>query len=138
MPVSDRLSQLLRQRALVQEQLVWLDREIADASVGAASPAAIPVARTVMPVAPQAAAIPAPSHVSTQAAALLQQPLAPAVPTATNEVLPAADEILEQYRVAPDAMKTDVRKGCLIYFFGALALLALGVVVLYYALHHGE
>jgi hypothetical protein len=44
----------------------------------------------------------------------------------------AADAILEEYRVAPDTLKTDIRKGCLLYFIGALALVALGVSVLYF------
>ena len=34
----------------------------------------------------------------------------------------AADAILEEYRVAPDTLKTDIRKGCLLYFVGAFVL----------------
>src|SRR6478672_3124092 len=37
-PMSDRLSELLRQRALVQEHLAWLDRQIADASMAVLPP----------------------------------------------------------------------------------------------------
>ena len=133
--MSDRLSQLLRQRALMQEHLAWLDREIADASASSVTPlptaavpvpASTPVTRTSAPLSPL-------SNLSAQASAILQRP--PHSPIPSPEVLPEADDILEQYRVAPDAMKTDVRKGCLLYFFGALALLALGAVAFYYANH---
>ncbi len=59
-----------------------------------------------------------------------ESPAAAAAP----EVAAAADAILEEYRVAPEALKGDVKKGCFFYFFGALGLLALGVIALYYAL----
>ena len=44
----------------------------------------------------------------------------------------AADAILSEYRVAPDTLKTDIRKGCLLYFVGALALVAVGLTGLYF------
>ena len=46
--------------------------------------------------------------------------------------------MLDEYRVAPDALKSDVKKGCLLYFFGAIGLFALGVVALYFAFRHGK
>ncbi len=56
--MSDRLTELQRQRALAQEQLAWLDREIARESGDKVTPAAlvggVPPPRTVPapPVAP--------------------------------------------------------------------------------------
>ena len=46
--------------------------------------------------------------------------------------------MLEEYRVAPDTLKSDVKKGCLLYFFAALALLAVGMVALYFIFRHGK
>ena len=114
----------------MQEHLAWLDREIATAAgqdaplpskpapTGAAQPLPVTVPRVV--TAPAPVAMPAP------------------IPLATDATPAVADEIIEQYRVAPDAMKTDVRKGCFLYFFAALALFALGVAVLYFAFRHGK
>ncbi len=73
---------------------------------------------------------------ASQASALLQRSAPPA--PASDERLPAADQILAQYRVAPDALKTDVKKGCLLYFFGALALVALAVAGLYLLFQRGK
>lgn len=36
----------------------------------------------------------------------------------------------------PKALHTDVRKGCLLYFFAALGLVILGAVGFYFAYHH--
>ena len=49
--MSDRLKDLQRQRALAQEQVAWLDREIARESTGTtpAKPAAQPVAQPASP-----------------------------------------------------------------------------------------
>ena len=132
MPDSDRLQQLRRQRELVAEQLAWLDREIA-AVAGApapAPPAPPPPAPASPPVRPAVVAPPASS-------------LAPAPAPARDVSLPAdptasADVLLEEYRVAPDTLKSDVKKGCLLYFFAALALFALGVVGLYFFFRHGK
>ncbi len=150
----DRLQQLLRQRALLQEHLAWLDREIADASSGVTTPPAAPtpLARAAQqplvipsPIAPPTPTIlasstpkPAAPYLASQAAQILSGSgtLPPAeTPPAVEAV---ADEILEQYRVAPDSMKTDVKKGCFLYFFAALALVAVGVVVLYFIFERGK
>ncbi len=139
--MSDRLSDLRRQRELVAEQLAWLDREIANASEQAAP--APPAAATPAPDAPASALAapilppaptPAPKSVVKQQAA---QILAAASP-ASGENLPAAEQILDQYRVAPDSLRTDVRKGCLLYFVAAFGLLILGVIALYFAFRHGK
>ncbi|MEO5957921.1 MAG: hypothetical protein ABIZ49_12405 [Opitutaceae bacterium] len=104
----DRLAELRRQRALVQDHLAWLDREIAATSAvrpSDPSPAPLrPVASTAMPI----------------------------TANAPTENPAEAETILEQYRVPATMMKQDVRKGCLLYFAGALALLALGVAILFF------
>ena len=148
MPAPDRLQQLLRQRALLQDHLAWLDREIAEASSGATAPVPPPVARAAQqplvipsPVTPPSptllAARPAPSFVASQAAQILSAAAAgSSSPPAGIET--AADQILEQYRVAPDATKTDVKKGCLLYFFAAFVLLGLVVVGMYFFFQRGR
>lgn len=110
----DRLAQLRRQRALAQEQLDWLDREIATAEAGAG----------VKPGPATELTAGKPGSVSR-----------PAVHTPSDAATSAAeDEILAHYRAGPDALKHDVRKGCLIYFAVALLLLAAGVAILYFSL----
>lgn len=149
----DRLQQLLRQRALLQEHLAWLDREIAEAS-GAATPpvAPIPIARATQeplvvptPATPPSPTIapspPAKSFATGQAAQILAT--AATVATSRESGVPAAvdavaEQIIEQYRPGLDTTKTDVRKGCLLYFFAAFALLALGVGALYFYFERGR
>lgn len=101
-----RLDDLQRQRALVQQHLAWLDREIAAAqSTAPTGPAALP---------PDAA------------------PLAPRLSRPTPGAVPDTDAeaILDQYRSAAPTLKTEVRNGCLLYAGGALALLLLGAFAL--------
>ncbi len=134
--MSDRLQELLRQRALVQQHLAWLDGEIAEANGHDPvdpSPAPRPLRPGLRP------APPPPSYVASQAAALARHAATAPAPSATRpdenpHVAAAADAILSEYRVEPASLKTDVRKGCFLYFFGALALVALVVTGLYYAL----
>jgi hypothetical protein len=119
--MSDRLAELRRQRALVQEQLAWIDREIVsvEKQLGAVPAEGPP---TIVQLAP-----PAPKKPS---------PLSPATP-AGAAVEPLAEAIYEEYKVPPEALRRDVRQGCLVYFAGALVVLALAVVGLYFALRQG-
>jgi hypothetical protein len=132
--MSDRLQDLLRQRALIQEQLAWLDREIASASAADATttPAPAPAPQ------PARAPLPQPGYLASQAAAIAAHQAAARAPATDRgenpAVAAAADAILEKYRVQPDSLKTDVRQGCFLYFFGALAAVAVIVVGLYYVL----
>ena len=129
--MSDRLRELLRQRALVQEHLSWLDREIA-----AASPPA-PLTPSPGPALPNIAAIaelpaaPVLRESPTPAVAAFPTPAPAAAATATTA---SADAILNEYRVAPDSVQQDVRRGCFLYFAAAFVLFALGVLGLYFAL----
>lgn len=109
--MSDRLQDLQRQRALVQEQLAWLDREIAEIqknkiSVLPPEPAAIVIAPISAKIAP----------VGFGDAAAAER---------------AAEEILAQYQQESQSLQKNVKRGCILYFIGALSLLILGVFALY-------
>jgi hypothetical protein len=105
----DRLTELRRQRALLQQHTDWLDREISRASLNAT------------PESPPAVAPPTPDPSVTLRAA---EPLITADP----------DAILSQYRSDEGRLKTDVRKGCLLYCLGAFALLGLSLLIVYHLL----
>ena len=103
--MQDRLAELRRQRALVAEHLVWLDREIAETE-GKSSPAPLPAptpppALTAAAVLAKAAEIP-----PAVAAGASDQPDAPLLP-----------------EPQPTDIKNDVRRGCLLGF-GFSSLLA--------------
>ncbi|HTB80821.1 MAG TPA: hypothetical protein VK717_08035 [Opitutaceae bacterium] len=109
-PSDDRLQDLRRQRTLVQEQLAWLDREIA-AATGAAAPQ--PPAPSLVPQNPPAAAAPAPADQDVEA-------------------------ILESYRAEVSAGPADARRGCYMVFFAGLALFALVVLGWYFYTVHRQ
>jgi hypothetical protein len=98
----DRLQELRRQRALVQQQLAFLDREIASAS-GEANPA--------MP----AAQIPPPGSA------------APSQPAAGGDV----DEVIKSFEEESRSDPADAKTGCIWIFVAALVLLALSVFAFY-------
>ena len=114
--MSDRLDQLRRQRALVQEQLAWLDREIAGAEVRAGQQSA--------------SAIPA----SARAAEKVTAPASDAASLSTGTNSGDEEDLIGRYGVGPETVRNDVRKGCFIYFAAALVLFAAGVAVLYFTL----
>lgn len=132
--MSDRLAELRRQRALVQQHLAWLDAEVAALEKPAAG-------QPISQVLPTAAERPSPAPTTpfpaaggtheTLSAAPRPRPL-PA--TATSATAGSVDALLAEYRVEPTALKNDVRKGCFLYFAAALALLALVVAILYLTL----
>jgi hypothetical protein len=102
--VSDRLNELQRQRALLQEHLAWLEREIAAATGGLITP---PVAR------------PAPAT-------------PPPPPASRAHAEAAAEEILSQYKDDTVSTESSVKRGCFLYFFLAFLLVGLGVAALYF------
>jgi hypothetical protein len=127
--MSDRLQELLRQRALVRDHLSWLDGEIAaeqnvhDQPLPGSklrlqtrtAPSEAPAAQSQFQ-ASHPPASPAPSgYLAPQAATIAQHAAAARqAPTASDEnpaVAAAADAILEEYRRSPDALKTDIRTG---------------------------
>ena len=111
--MSDRLHDLHRQRALAQEQVAWLDREIA-----------AEIAQTGAPVS-SAPLSPAPSA----------ETLAAAARRATNTLesaLPAdAEKILAQYQTSTNTIRSNVKKGCFLYLALAFTFLAFGLIFLY-------
>ena len=111
----DRLAQLRRQRALAQEQLEWINREIAEAET-------------------RARENPGPTAGLSGEKLGSDSTVAASTPSAAPTTPSAAEEaIIAPYRVAPEALNRDVRKGCLLYFFAALLLLAVGVAILYFS-----
>jgi hypothetical protein len=102
--MTDRLQKLLRQRALLQEHLAWLNQEISEVEGIPSLP--ITADRTAQTVAP-----PAPSAVKT-----------------SDE----AQKILSQFQKDASVMKTDTRRGCLILFSLAMAFFALALFIGYY------
>jgi len=112
--VSDRLNELQRQRALAQEQIAWLDREIARER-----------GESVLPAAAMPAAVASATPAGTEK---------PAAAVSAAEAEIQAAEILERFKKAEPPIRDNVRRGCFLYFIGAFALLALGVVT-FYLLH---
>lgn len=100
---SDRLVELLRQRAALQQQLAQLDHQIAEAGAEA--------------MASSLGGSPSPAH----------RTVTPSHSTAT---VSDPDALIGQYASDPRTVSTDVRKGCLLYAGIALALLLLGLAVL--------
>jgi hypothetical protein len=100
--VSDRLEEFRRQRNLLREQLLRLDREIAGLEGNAPqAPFAEP---TALPPADQVGAPPADSE---------------------------AEAILAEFRQPAVSIQKRARAGCLLYFAAALAIMVLFVAVLY-------
>ena len=106
-----RLDVLRRQRALVQQNLAWLDQEIAaeQAQTSSAAPSN-PAANPDLP--------------------------GPAGPASAAIAVADAEAIIEHYRSAEPNLKADVRRGCLLYATGALVLLIVVVLGLYVLLRH--
>lgn len=127
----DRLAQLRRQRALVQEHLAWLEREIAETEkTGATEPAPASSGNQTNQDRP------APALSSSAFAAGLTRGRNDALEPAANTTDTQAEAVMEEYRVGSDDLQRDVRKGCFLYFAAALALLVAGVAGLYFALRH--
>lgn len=107
--MSERLKDLQRQRALLQEHLAWLDREIA-AEQGRPSPS------------PSGAAATLPAQITAQPSPAPR----PTVPDDRD-----ADALIAQYREKTGDVKQDVRRGCFLYFAAAFAIVGLAVLALY-------
>ena len=102
--MTDRLQKLLRQKALIQEHLAWLDREIAEHQEVPPLPASIGLPTPVIAGAP------------------------PSTTTSSDE----AEKILGQFQKNTGDLQTDTRRGCLLFFSIAMGLFALSVIVAYY------
>jgi hypothetical protein len=111
--MSERLQDLHRQRALLQEHLAWLDREISRET------GAMPAVTAVVPPAAPSTPTPAP---------------APILPTSD----PATELISRYNQESPGDMAKNAKRGCMISFvfaMVALALLALGTFAIYVKTH---
>jgi hypothetical protein len=138
--MSDRLAELRRQRALVQQHVEWLDREIA-AEAARLSPAeAGAKLAAVVAAATPAVATPAgaPPLAKPVAPTTRSRPSTPSTDAPEATATPEAERILDEFRVEPTSLHSDVRKGCLLYFAAALALFAAVVALLYFTLPHKE
>jgi hypothetical protein len=126
--MSKRLPELLRQRALLQEHLAWLEREIAHEQ-------GVPVAKPVVlaPLQTSSAATPP----ALPAAVIADKTGAP--PPA-NELDATAEKIIGQYQQDLGALSQDTRKGCLVFFGIALGVTLLVATIAYalYARHLGR
>lgn len=101
--MSDRLTDLRRQRAAIQQHLEWLDREIAAASSG---PAAAPVPVKPAPV--------------------------PAAPPATSDA-PVPDSVLSDLgQPDPVNAARQAKKGCLLYLAVALVIFFAAILAIFY------
>jgi hypothetical protein len=58
-------------------------------------------------------------------------PAAPLLPAADTADEADADKIIAQYNQNPRPVRDVVKSGCLVYFFGAFALVGLGLLALY-------
>jgi hypothetical protein len=89
---------------LLAEHAAWLEREIAGEQ-----------ARTVAMPPPPPGIVPLPA----------------AVPASTKADV---DALFDQYRPDPQSIQKSVKRGCFLYFFAALLLVALGVLAVSLAL----
>jgi hypothetical protein len=137
--MSDRLAELLHQRALLQEHLAWLEGEIAAASDASVRPSTRPISVPAPPPSEAAISRPAdrsvhPIAIPSSGARVAASLPSPVVVDLAEKAVPAADEILEQYRQSSGNVQQDVRKGCFLYFAAAFVVLGLVVTVLYFAI----
>ena len=122
MSSTPRLTELRRQRALLQTHLAWLDGEIAaaeaaDKATGASAASPIATVRDVPAGVAASAAVTA-GGTRPEAASADKDP----------------DQVMDQFRVPSADLQRDVRKGCFLYFAAALLIVAGVVAVLYFAL----
>jgi hypothetical protein len=106
--VSDRLNELRRQRALVEQQLAWLDAEIA-----AASAKTRPLVPTAQPSTSELAS-------PIESISLHDEP-------GSAELA----ELISEQKAAPAQSAAEVRRGCFVAFGVLLLLLAAAVFALY-------
>jgi hypothetical protein len=115
----DRLNELLRQRALIQEHLSWLDRQIIAESDG------------ISPLSPPSTS-PGPSEGGKQPLVTTPLPFAPAGLPGSPPSDHEGDAILEDYKKDSHRQQSDIKRGCFLYFLGALAFVSLVVFLFYF------
>ncbi len=120
--MSDRLQELLHQKALLAEHAAWLEREIAIEQ----SQIAPPPISIVPPSATDAQPFPLPAEPMVLPA---ESPIPLAGPR--DAVASRSEAGIDQYRREPKAIRNEVTRGCFLYFLAALALFAFSVVAVY-------
>jgi len=131
--MSDRLQELLRQRALLSEHAAWLEREIALEQGTESQAAATPVESPSMPA--EAPAENAESPAPPPPAAGVSPSPGPLTPLA-DAGAQTPDAILPEFPPEPKDIRKNVTRGCLLYFVTAFVLLGLGVVAIYWVYSH--
>jgi hypothetical protein len=151
----DRLAELRRLRALLAEHAAWLDREIAAAEGARADPTLpAPAFSPPSPTAPSSSPQPASVSTATADTVVTKATIVASAMTAATAAAPATaprvslvssaatapsvgsanvDSILEEYRVPPDALRSDVKKGCFLYFALAMIIVIAGTAILWIA-----
>jgi hypothetical protein len=128
--VSDRLNDLQRQRALAQEQLAWLEREIAR-EIGSSPPPAPPAVPPPRPAA-VAALPPAEAPVISSAKSAAVPAAAPTSPAPETD----AEALLARFKDESTGTPADAKRGCLVYFSAGMGLLVLAVLAWYFVTVH--
>lgn len=105
--MSDRLKELQRQRALAQEQVAWLDREIAKER--SLQPSPVPLA-------------------ATPTETLKPGPVTPTESASTLD----PESLIKRYQQDGRSVQQDVRRGCFTYFFAAFGVLIVALVIAYF------
>jgi hypothetical protein len=134
--MGDRLQELLHQKALLNEHAAWLEREIMAERQRTGEPTVpeqIPAIEAPPAETPPSDTQPTDTtSIDTPPAEPLPNPPAPRSTGDTN-----ANAIFEHYRSNPRSLQQEVKRGCFLYFFGALVLLGLGIAVIY-LIYHGK
>jgi len=117
--MSDRLNELLRQRAIIQEHLTWLDRQIIAESDG------------ISPLAPTPTAL---SELENGQGQFMPAPpvFTPASMVEATRTEKEAEAILADYKKDSQRQQSDIKRGCFLYFLGALAFVSLVTFLFYF------
>lgn len=113
----DRLDELRKQRALVQQHLTWLDHEIASVTVTRLTLPPFAMRGNTRP--------PIPGAVGTN-------PATPRSGTTRSPLTGAAIPELAEFQVDPDNVQGDTRRGCIIYSAIAFLVLVAICIVIYF------
>ncbi|MEN9841422.1 MAG: hypothetical protein RL376_1222 [Verrucomicrobiota bacterium] len=123
----ERLSSLLRQRALLTQHLAWLDAEIADAQ---GAPPAAPYTPPTLPSTPDKSPAPAPVPAVPVSPPVNVEP-APVEPDPVNLANQRADQIIASYSAVDRFDPSATKRGCIALAAGALFIM-FGIFAVWY------
>ena len=111
--MSDRLEELLRQRAAIQAHLAWLDREIAETAerLSPSNPPPATASKVATPVLPE---------------------LKPEAEPSAAESNAQAERIMADYKQDVGRQQSDVKRGCFLYLASAFAVLVIFLLLFYF------